>query len=42
MPYSEKRWKEANATDVLKKKNRRVELILRYGTKMQGCEASVL
>jgi flagellar motor protein MotB len=38
--YSEWRWKEANADSALMQKNRRVELLLRYGTNMQGCPAT--
>ena len=37
-PYTEKDLADANATEQLMQKNRRVELVLRYGMKMQGCE----
>ncbi len=38
-PYSPKEWEEANSTEILMQRNRRVELILRYGTKMGVCGA---
>jgi flagellar motor protein MotB len=38
-PYSDPQWEQANSTDELMQKNRRVELLLRYGAQMAGCSA---
>lgn len=37
--YSEEKWDAANATLDLMQENRRVELILRYGTDMKSCRS---
>ncbi len=39
-PYSQEDWEKANGTSENMRRNRRVELILRYGTSMQGCQVS--
>jgi len=36
--YSEQKWAEANSSPSLMQENRRVELIIRYGTNMLGCQ----
>lgn len=38
--YNDEDWENANRTSEDMRRNRRVELILRYGTNMQGCQVN--